>query len=757
MNRRSVFQPIEGWLTLGLVGLMCITMALALDDARWVLGRDQYLDCLMYVAIGGVLAGFIGPKVGWGRWTTYLIGSIFAALIVPIVVAQVAFPNGASIHDLYDATAGSVVTAYMDIAIRNLPTTAQYLHHILIFALLVWATSMFASYAVFGHRRPLSAVVVVGVILVGNMGVTDNDELPLLITFSVAALLLLIRSHVFDEQSEWLRRRIGDPSTISSIYLRGGTAFIAVAVVASLLLTQTASSKPLAGAWNGLEDGLIGLSRAVSRFLPTGGSSRAIGLAFGPNAQIGQVWTTDQSTAVTIQRNPTDNGKYYWRAFTYDKIGFQGWDTSTSTSVAIAPDARVLDRTADDVSAQGRHSFTFTVNPVEFREPTILSPETPIDVDKATRLTTVGTAGYFSTLDRDGGNGPYTVTALTLVDGTSKGQLNVADLKAAGRDYPAEITQLYLDVAPGSIGPNAQKLEDTIVAKARSSDPIDLADALRDELKSQTYKYATDIRKYDCTGLSTVECFATIKTGFCQYYAATMAVILRDLKVPTRIVQGFLPGSRDANSATEQVPFSNAHAWVEVYFPTYGWVPFDPTGNNVSQIGPLPLGSADPNVTPRPISSGLLPTIPQLASRDPLINRPAIGTTGGPGSFGPLVAALFLLLLIVGGAAFITWQRGPRGGTSADGAYGTVTRIASRFGFGPRPAQTVYEYASSLGDVLPTVRPELETVAQAKVESIYARQILGQERLDGLRAAQRRLRVGLLRLALRRKERPRRR
>ena len=118
---------------------------------------------------------------------------------------------------------------------------------------------------------------------------------------------------------------------------------------------------------------------------------------------------------------------------------------------------------------------------------------------------------------------------------------------------------------------------------------------------------------------------------------------------------------------------------------------------------------------------------------------------------------LVLLLLIVGGVAFITWQRGPRGATSADGAYGTVTRIASRFGFGPRPAQTVYEYASSLGDVLPTVRPELETVAQAKVESIYARQVLGQERLDSLRAAQRRLRVGLLRLALRRKERPRRR
>jgi hypothetical protein len=86
-----------------------------------------------------------------------------------------------------------------------------------------------------------------------------------------------------------------------------------------------------------------------------------------------------------------------------------------------------------------------------------------------------------------------------------------------------------------------------------------------------------------------------------------------------------------------------------------------------------------------------------------------------------------------------------------------VTQIASRLGFGPRPQQTVYEYAGTLSDVLPDVRPELETVARAKVEAVYGRQVLGDERIETLRAAQRRLRVALLRLAFRRKERRRRR
>jgi hypothetical protein len=123
---------------------------------------------------------------------------------------------------------------------------------------------------------------------------------------------------------------------------------------------------------------------------------------------------------------------------------------------------------------------------------------------------------------------------------------------------------------------------------------------------------------------------------------------------------------------------------------------------------------------------------------------------------GGLIAVAILLATIVGGLAFIAWQRGPRTGTTADHAYRTVTRLAARFGFGPRPDQTVYEYSGSLGEVLPVVRPELELVAQAKVETVYGRGSLGDDRLRALRLAERRLRLNLLRLAFRRRDRRRR-
>lgn len=756
MNRRIPLTPAEGWPTLGLAILLCLTFAWSLDDARWVLGRNEYLDFLQWTVLGGVLAGFIGTKVGWGRWLTYLMGSVAAALIVPLFVGSVAFPAGASLHDMYVATAASVVAAYSDIVIRNQASTIEYLHYLLALGLLVWATSMFASYATFGHHRPMSAVAVVGLLLVGNMALTINDQLFYLVVYSLAALFLLIRGHVIEEQSEWLRRRIGDPASISSVYLRGGTAFVSIAVIGALVLTQTAASKPLAGAWDGVSDGLVLLSRSFQRFLPAGGANRSFGVTFGPTAAVQQVWTTDSSLALTIQLSPRDAADYYWRAVTYDRIDLNGWSMSNTNTVGRAAGDSLLNGFADDVAPEGRKTLGFTVIPADFRGSTILSPATPVKVDENTRLTVVGQGGYFSTIDRDGGSGPYVVTALVQVDGTDPGQLNEELLRAAGTDYPQGISSLYLGVADGSFGPFARQLEAKIVAESPSDTPYDLASTIVKELHSSAFTYDTDVRGIDCAGISTVECFAQFKRGFCQYYAATMAVILRDLKVPTRIAQGFLPGSLDAQTGTERILNSNAHAWVEVYFQGVGWVTFDPTGGGIAQLAPLPSGNPVASGARASGSSAILTRPPET---DPFANEPSGSVSGrsNRGSLGPLVAVTVLLLLAIGGLVFIVWQRGPRSGTSADLAYGTVTGLAARFGFGPRPTQTVYEFTGALSEVLPTSRPELETVARAKVESAYGQRILGDDRLAALRAAQRRLRVSLLRLAFRRKDRPHRR
>src|SRR5262245_22097868 len=453
-RRRFPLAPQEGWLTLGLVLLICLTLAWSIDGVRWVLGRDEYLDYLVVAAALGVLIAFIGAKVGWGRWLTYLIGSIFAALLVPIMAAMMAGSAGRSLRELYEATADASWGAFQDLVVHQSSSTVQYLHHIMIFGLIVWATSMFASYAVFGHHRSLNAVVVVGILLVGNMSFTFDDQLPLLVVFSLASLFLLIRSHVFDEQSEWLRRRIGDPASISSVYLRGGTTFIAVTVVAAYLLTQTASSAPLAGAWSGVNDDLLSISRSISRFLPNGGATRSAGLSFGGESQVGVEWNNNADVAVTIQRNATDKTNYYWRAVTYDIIDIKGWRIGPTVQTQRPSNSHLLEKMADDVDPVGRQALNFTVIPDAFRGSLVLSPETPASINRDVRLTTVGQDGYYARADREG-TSDYTITALVGAYGTDIGQYNVNALRVTGTDYPTEVKQRYLGVAEGSIGPNA--------------------------------------------------------------------------------------------------------------------------------------------------------------------------------------------------------------------------------------------------------------------------------------------------------------
>ncbi len=67
------------------------------------------------------------------------------------------------------------------------------------------------------------------------------------------------------------------------------------------------------------------------------------------------------------------------------------------------------------------------------------------------------------------------------------------------------------------------------------------------------------------------------KRGYCQHYAGAMALMLRLLGVPARVAVGFTSGSYDDDEQEWVVSDTNAHAWVEVWFPRFGWIPFDPT------------------------------------------------------------------------------------------------------------------------------------------------------------------------------------
>jgi transglutaminase-like putative cysteine protease/uncharacterized protein (DUF58 family) len=101
--------------------------------------------------------------------------------------------------------------------------------------------------------------------------------------------------------------------------------------------------------------------------------------------------------------------------------------------------------------------------------------------------------------------------------------------------------------------------------------------------------------------------------GFCEQIASSLAVMLRSQGVPARIATGYVPGVRNRVSGVFEVKASDAHAWVEVWFPETGWESFDPTAvvpfageANPGTVGGDLIGAAISGVASHPVEIGLL-------------------------------------------------------------------------------------------------------------------------------------------------------
>jgi transglutaminase-like putative cysteine protease len=435
------------------------------------------------------------------------------------------------------------------------------------------------------------------------------------------------------------------------------------------------------------------------------------------------------------------------------------WLQTGTVAIPVPAGDPLLEGTAEEPVPGFTTDTRVTIRPQGYHDSLLLAPGAPTAVDRPANLLLAGDDGPFAGVDLPGGRGEYSVTSSVLRpfdDEVITGNL----LEAAPETYPADIAALYRFVPDEALGPDSRLLLGDILDVAESTDPYHLAVAMQEYLRSSRFTYTTDVSNVDCDAQSAVECFARHRQGYCLHYASTMAILLRaanpENPIPTRLVQGFLPGDRAGT--TETVRNRNAHAWVEVYFPGFGWIPFDPTGGGVGRPSVIPEGPPVASAAPTPAAS--LPPDEPDPTRRPGELPPGTPQTPGqaaPGDRTILIVLTVILGLIVLAFAVLAWARGPRGEVSPEAAWQTLSRTASRLGFAPRPTQTVYEYAASLGELVPVAESDLQTVADAKVETAYARVRLGGARLDAVRDATRRLRISLLRLVLRRPWRRRRR
>jgi hypothetical protein len=146
-----------------------------------------------------------------------------------------------------------------------------------------------------------------------------------------------------------------------------------------------------------------------------------------------------------------------------------------------------------------------------------------------------------------------------------------AAVRQAGTDYPASIRDTYLQLP--RIDSRIPELARQITA--RDTDPFDKARTMEGYLRSN-YGYTLDL-----SGAPQADPLAYFlfqkRAGHCEYFAAAMTVMLRTQGIPARYINGFQTGEYNDVAGDLVVRASDAHSWVEAYFPGFGWLTFDPT------------------------------------------------------------------------------------------------------------------------------------------------------------------------------------
>lgn len=295
---------------------------------------------------------------------------------------------------------------------------------------------------------------------------------------------------------------------------------------------------------------------------------------------------------------------------------------------------------------------------------------------------------------------------------------DVSELTGAAAGDPRD-GGLTLDL-PDELDPQvialAQKL--TQDSDAAGKRVVDLLGWLR----SDEFTYSTAL--VDGSSMDTVSDFLlSSRTGYCEQFAGSLAILARAIGVPSRVVVGFLPGTAEGNHY--QVSTKDMHAWTEVFLDGLGWVPLDPTPTGAAGAAPVP--------TPSPTSTSATPSAePTIDDVPTTAATPTTAPSEGPrgqGSFrlpgwtGWVAGGLALALLPAALRRWRTWRRlrpGSDPAAAAEDAWDEIRDTVWDLGR-PWPAGTPRQLAAELADGLdPTSAATLASLGLAVERARFA-------------------------------------
>lgn len=341
---------------------------------------------------------------------------------------------------------------------------------------------------------------------------------------------------------------------------------------------RVALERALMGTTAGLAAGIVALAallffvipRYRTGYLTSMGMQQQSITGFSETVNLGDIRKIKRSPMVVMRVKPEGNAKQYvgvkWRGVGLTSFDGKHWynDNTEQTPLQPASFQRFLLPRESGYQHRPRVSLRYRVMLSAVSTDVLFTAPVPRELTGRLRMISLDETNSLHNPVHNYGPLSYDVISET-------GQPNPAQLRKSSTEYPTDITLIYLRLP--TMDPRVAQLAKQVTAHANN--PYDRAFALQMYLRDN-YGYTLDPPNIEPTDPIGSFLFKS-KKGYCEYFAAAMAVMLRTLNIPSRLVNGFQTGAYNPIGRDFVVRARDAHSWVEVYFTGYGWISFDPT------------------------------------------------------------------------------------------------------------------------------------------------------------------------------------
>jgi transglutaminase-like putative cysteine protease len=548
------------------VALVCLVPGIVLMLSWLRLERPRSDGARMLLLLVLAVVPALAPR-WWQRLLVLAAATATAVTVATRVPVRHLWRAGPRLWDGF-------LDAY-DVRLPFDPVFHSHFHMLLLLAGFVFAAGV-ALAASFDKPLAAVAVFIVGATWPATLLVNGRDLLR-------GAIILAVSLFLLAALRENPLRSVGRAAIL-------GVALVAAAFAAA---TQPAVAKSEFLHWQ--------------TWKPISKPPASVGVQYVWNSSYdGFTWPRKTTTVFKVQASPRS---LYWRSTTLDVFDGSRWVEFRTPERALLFSGH-LDLTENDPLATAAMRNPSNWSKAEFEiqgleDDHVVAPSVPVGYESVFPGASFFQGGSSAVPGQLNRGQRYTTWSYSP-------QPTSAQLAASGDAYPANVDP-YLEVYPGlevpvAFGapgrdeamqrffksyPDYKPLYDQalrVVGDAHS--PYAAVLALESWLRGTGgFSYTTHppISRTD----PLLDFVLRTKRGYCQHFAGAMALMLRYLGIPARVAEGFTSGVYDPESKTWTVTDHDAHAWVEVWFPHYGWLPFDPTPGRGSLSAAYSVSSPD--------------------------------------------------------------------------------------------------------------------------------------------------------------------